>query len=183
MDLLPFITHLLSLRDPNAKDHSSHVNELASRLAREIELPAKDVEQIGFGAAIHDIGKVAINDFIVNKPGRYTEAEFLMVQQHALLGARMLAKLELEAVIPAMVLQHHENFDGTGYPYGLHGDAISLGARILRITDTYDALTTDRGYRPAYEPARALEIMEAESQFFDPDLLQAFLKMDGKSSA
>lgn len=177
MNLLPFMTHILGLHDPHAVEHSRNVNGLASGLARKLGLPSRLVEQIEFSAAVHDIGKMAINDFIVNKPGQFTEAEYLMVQQHSQLGANMIEKLDLDPIIAAIVLQHHENFDGTGYPQRLSSDQISVGARIIRITDTYDALMTHRGYRPARSHKQAISTMEAEAQHFDPEILDVFLRM------
>src|SRR5512143_1762547 len=116
MDLLPFLLHIISLHDPHAEVHSRNVNDLASQLARRLGMPGWQVEQVEFSAAVHDIGKIAINDFIVNKPGWFTEAEYMMVQLHSGLGAEILRKLDLDPMIAATVLQHHENFDGTGYP-------------------------------------------------------------------
>jgi putative nucleotidyltransferase with HDIG domain len=177
LDLLPFLTHIISLQDPHAQAHSDHVNDLAVMLSRRVDLSSRQLEKVRFAAAIHDIGKIAINDFIVTKPGKFTEAEYMLIQQHAVLGARMLEKLDLDPDIRTMVVQHHENFDGSGYPYNLSGEQISVGARIIRVTDTYDALTSHRGYRPAYSPQKAITIMELEEKFFDPELLEAFFKM------
>jgi HD-GYP domain-containing protein (c-di-GMP phosphodiesterase class II) len=101
-----------------------------------------------------------------------------MVQQHAMLGARLIESLNLDPLIPQIILAHHENFDGSGYPDGLQGEEIPLEARIVRITDTYDALTSDRGYRPAYTHKEAIQIMEGEQRFFDPQVLEIFFKME-----
>ena len=177
MQLLPFLTHIISLRDPHAESHSKHVNSLASALGRKVDLNADQLKKLEFAAAIHDIGKIAINDFILYKPGRFTEAEYMMVQQHAVLGARIIGKLNLDPIIADIILHHHENFDGSGYPNMVKGEQIIFEARIIRITDTYDALTTNRGYRLAYSHAKALAIMEHEQTFFDPELLEVFFKM------
>jgi putative nucleotidyltransferase with HDIG domain len=176
-DLLPFLTKIISLRDPHAENHSRQVNDLASALGRQAGLRPAQLEKLEFAAAVHDIGKIAINDFILHKPGRLTEAEYLMVQQHAMLGAQIIEKLNLDPLIPEIIRQHHENFDGTGYPNNLSGEQITFEARIIRITDVYDALTTNRGYRPAYTRKQALSIMETERQHFDPQLLETFFKM------
>ncbi len=176
-NLSPFFTHLIGLRDPHGEAHSNQVADLAFKLGQQLDLPAEQMEKLEFAAKIHDIGKVAINDFIVTKPGRYTEAEYLMVQQHALLGSKLIVTLGLDPIIHLTILSHHENFDGTGYPYGIRGNQIPLEARIIRIADTYDALTSNRGYRPAFFQKDALEIMEQEQQHFDPRLLETFFKM------
>jgi len=172
-----FLVHLMSLRDPHARRHSEHVSALASSLATALGLTSKEQTDIRFAAAIHDIGKLAINDFLMNKPGRFTAPEYLMMQQHAALGADMLLRLDLEPHVVAMVLQHHENFDGSGYPTRLIGGEISLGARIIRLADTFDALTTNRGYLEARPTTAALSIMEHASGCFDPQLQEAFHRM------
>jgi putative nucleotidyltransferase with HDIG domain len=175
--LLPFLTHVISLRDPHAENHSLHVNNLASALGRQMGMNSAQLEKLEFAATVHDIGKIAINDFIIHKPGRFTEAEYLMVKEHAGLGARIIEKLGLDPIIAEIILHHHENFDGSGYPNNLKGEQIIFEARIIRITDTYDALTTNRGYRPAYTRKQALVIMEKEQAFFDPYLLETFFKL------
>jgi HD-GYP domain-containing protein (c-di-GMP phosphodiesterase class II) len=177
-DLLPFLTRLISLRDPHANGHSDHVGDLAYSLGQKVGLSSEQLDLLGFAARIHDIGKIAINEFVINKPGRFTEAEYIMVQQHSMLGARLIESLNLDPLIPQIILDHHENFDGTGYPNGKKGEEIPLEARIIRITDTYDALTSDRGYRPAYEHREAIRIMETDQRYFDPQLLELFFKME-----
>ena len=177
IDLLPFLTSVIGLRDPHGKGHSHHVKELSSAFGRKIDLASNQIETLAFAAEIHDIGKIAINEFIINKPGRFTEAEYLMVQHHAQLGANLIETIGLDRPIHQIVLHHHENFDGSGYPQGLKGDRILLESRIIRITDTYDALTSNRGYRSAYTHKRAIAIMEQDHHLFDPQLLEVFLKM------
>ncbi len=177
VDLLPFLTSLIGLRDPHGKGHSNHVKELSVAFGRKIDLTSAQIETLAFAAEIHDIGKIAINGFIVNKPGRFTEAEYLMVQHHAQLGANLIETLGLDPLIPLIIRHHHENFDGSGYPHKLKSDQIPLESRIIRITDTYDALTSNRGYRAAYTNKKALAIMEQDHVFFDPQLLEVFLKM------
>jgi putative nucleotidyltransferase with HDIG domain len=176
-DLLPFLTSIIGLRDPHGKAHSNHVRELSSAFGRKLDLTAAQMETLAFAAEIHDIGKIAINEFIINKPGRFTEAEYLMIKHHAQLGANLIETLGLDPSIPLTILHHHENFDGSGYPHKLKGEQIPLEARIIRITDTYDALTSNRGYRSAYTHKKALAIMEQDRDFFDPRLLEVFFKM------
>lgn len=179
VDLLPFLTSIIGLRDPHGKGHSSHVKELSSAFGQKVDMTSAQIEMLSFAAEIHDIGKIAINEFIINKPGRFTEAEYLMVQHHAQLGASLIETLGLDPLIPSIILHHHENFDGSGYPDHLKGDQIPLEARIIRITDTYDALTSNRGYRAAYTPKKALAIMAQDQLLFDPELLELFFRMQG----
>jgi HD-GYP domain-containing protein (c-di-GMP phosphodiesterase class II) len=177
IDLLPFLTSVIGLRDPHGKGHSNHVMRLSSAFGRKTDLTSAQIETLTFAAKIHDIGKIAINEFIISKPGRFTEAEYLMVQHHAQLGANLIETLGLDPLIPLIILHHHENFDGSGYPHKLKGEQIPLESRIIRITDTYDALTSNRGYRAAYSPKKALAIMERDHYLFDPKLLESFFKM------
>jgi HD-GYP domain-containing protein (c-di-GMP phosphodiesterase class II) len=177
VDLLPFLTSVIGLRDPHGKGHSNHVKELSSAFGKKVDLTSAQIETLAFAAEIHDIGKIAINEFIINKPGRFTEAEYLMVQHHAQLGANLIETLGLDQPVHLFILHHHENYDGSGYPYRLKGDQIPLESRIIRITDTYDALTSNRGYRAAYSHKKALEIMAQEHTPFDPQLLEIFFKM------
>jgi HD-GYP domain-containing protein (c-di-GMP phosphodiesterase class II) len=177
LDLLPFLTSLISLRDPHGKAHSSHVKDLSAAFGRSMDMASAQIETLAFAAEIHDIGKIAINEFIINKPDRFTEAEYLMTQHHSQLGANLIETIGLEQPIHKIILHHHENFDGSGYPDHLKGEQIPLESRIIRITDTYDALTSNRGYRAAYSPKKALAILEQEHVFFDPRLLEIFLKM------
>ena len=180
VDLLPFLTSVIGLRDPHGKAHSGHVGEFSAAFGRHIDMPSAQIETLAFAAEIHDIGKIAINEFIINKPGRFTEAEYLMVQHHAELGANLIETIGLEQPIHRIILHHHENFDGSGYPHRLKGDEIPLESRIIRISDTYDALTSNRGYRGAYTHKKALVIMEQDHQLFDPQLLEVFFKIQGR---
>ena len=179
-NLIPFLIHLLALRDPHAKRHCNQVAKQSSALAVKIGLSSAEIENLEFAATIHDIGKIAINDFILNKPGRFTEAEYLMIQHHTVLGSNLVASLSLDPIIPAIILNHHENFDGSGYPNKKIGDQIPLEARIIRITDTYDALTSNRAYHPAYTHEQALNIMELEQHYFDPQLFEIFININYK---
>ena len=175
--LTPFLTAVIGMRDAHGKGHADHVMTLSTALGEAIKLASANLELLQFTAQFHDIGKIAINEFILSKPGRFTEAEYLMVQHHAQLGASLIEKLELDPRIHLGILHHHENFDGSGYPHKLAGNEIPLEARMIRITDTYDALTSNRGYRPAYTPKKALSIMEKENHCFDPELLKVFFRM------
>jgi len=177
-NLAPFFTHLLELHDPHARSHSNHVALLAVALGRRIGLNSEQITNLDFAGKIHDIGKIVINDFIVHKPGKYTEAEYGMIQQLTTLGSNLIKRLELDPSIHVAILHHHENFDGTGYPHKIIGEQIPLEARILRIADTFDALITDRAYRPARTYAEAEKIMRDETKNFDPKLLEIFFGMN-----
>jgi HD-GYP domain-containing protein (c-di-GMP phosphodiesterase class II) len=176
-NLLPFILRIMSARDPYARGHSDQVTELALELAKKMEFPPDQLALLEFASRIHNIGNIAISDSVLNKPTRYTEAEFSMIQQHTIMGAKIIDPLSLDPLIGKIILHHHENFDGTGYPHKLKEKQIPFEARILRIADTYEALTHQRFYRPAYSQPEALKIMEDQRPCFDPQLLEIFLEL------
>jgi HD-GYP domain-containing protein (c-di-GMP phosphodiesterase class II) len=127
------------------------------------------------GALLHDIGKIGILDQVLQKPGKLTSAEFALIQQHPSIGRRILEGIHgFERYLPIVEL-HHENWDGSGYPHGLHGAQTPLAARIVHVVDAYDAMTSDRPYRPGMRPAEALAILRkfAGTQF-DAEAMQAF---------
>ncbi|MGC8745590.1 MAG: HD-GYP domain-containing protein [Candidatus Saccharicenans sp.] len=126
---------------------------------------------------MHDIGKIVIPDYVLNKPVILTEAERLMIQQHPELGFKLVEALDLNPIIGEVILNHHGNFDGTGYPAQLKGKEIPFTARIVRIADVFDALTSDRPYRKAYSLEQALSIMEKQKSQFDPELYKIFLTL------
>lgn len=176
--LLSFILRVMNARDPYVQEQSERVAELALELAGEINLPPVRTSTLEFAARIHNIGNIAISESILHKPGRFTEAEIVMIQQHTILGAKIIEPLKLDPLIGLTILHHHENYDGTGYPHKLKAEEIPVEARILRIADTYDALIHPRQYRPAYSEEAALAIMEESRKCFAPQLLDAFFKMD-----
>ncbi|MBI5353568.1 MAG: HD domain-containing protein [Chloroflexi bacterium] len=177
------LTHLLiriaELRDPNAEKHSEGVAELSTALAERINMDVEGRIALQHAAKLHDVGKVAISDAVISKPSRLTRAEYLMVQQHTILGYQLLQPMKIDTVITSAILSHHENFDGSGYPHGLKGEAIPLEARLIRIADFYDALISHRSYRnnAAYSPAEALDVLEENRHCFDPVLFDTFVEM------
>jgi putative nucleotidyltransferase with HDIG domain len=178
-DLTQLLVRIVDLRDPNAERHSEGVAELSAELARRINMDVDEREVLQHAAILHDVGKVAISDSVINKPSRLTRAEYLMVQQHTILGYQLLQPMKINAVITAAILSHHENYDGSGYPEGLKGETIPLAARLIRIADFYDALTSHRSYRNkvAYGSADALDILQENRHCFDPFLFDTFVEM------
>lgn len=172
-----FLAAMIGARDPDLADHHVRLAETATRFAGRLGCAQSDIEMLSFGARIHDLGKLGISDFILNKPGRLTPAEFAMVRQHTTLGAGFLAPLELDRRLIEIVELHHENFDGSGYPYGLGGREIPFAARVVRILDAYDALTSDRPYHRGVPGGKALAIMGRETGRFDPELFDEFGRM------
>jgi putative nucleotidyltransferase with HDIG domain len=155
--------------------HSERVTELALKIGKALKLSRKELDNLQRGGLLHDIGKLGVPVEILDKPGRLTNEELEIIKQHPITGARILEPISAyEDVIP-IGLQHHERFDGTGYPYGTSGEEICLGARIMAVADVYDALISDRPYRAGIEKKRALEFIKKEAgKRFDPQVVNAF---------
>jgi len=179
IELTRLLVSIIDLRDPNAERHSEGVAELGAALSARINMDVEKRQILQHAAKLHDIGKVAISDSVINKPSRLTRAEYLMIQQHTILGYQLLQPMNIHAMIKTAILSHHENFDGSGYPEGLKGEAIPLEARLIRIVDFYDALTSHRSYRskPAYGSTEALDVLQENRHCFDPFLFDTFVEM------
>jgi putative nucleotidyltransferase with HDIG domain len=164
----------LDARYPETQGHSHRVARHAAAIAKRMGLPAVQVARIRTAAAVHDVGKIAISAAIVEKPGPLSDSEYAEVKRHAEIGAEMVAGLG-DGELARIVRHHHERLDGAGYPDGLSGDRIPLGARIIAVADTFDAITSTRPYRSAlrHKVALALLAEEAGSQL-DPDVVRAF---------
>ncbi|MBU0571128.1 MAG: HD domain-containing protein [Candidatus Omnitrophica bacterium] len=164
--------------EPGTARHSLRVTSFAVALARETKMKEKDVENLRFAALLHDIGKLAIDEEILFKKGKLSEQEFDEIKKHPGWGVEMLKPVSfLDYVLPVM-MSHHENFDGTGYPDGLKGDEIPYEARILAVADIYEALTADRPYRRAFSKEESIVIMEeSKGKKLDPMLVDIFLDM------
>lgn len=148
---------------PSTLGHTERTTGLAVRLAVRVGLPAAERELVRRGALLHDIGKISIPDAVLNKPGRLTPEEFAAVKRHPLEGVRIVEPLRsLRATLP-MIRWHHERANGSGYPDGLTGNAIPLTARLLAVADVYDALASDRPYRPAMSHADSVRVMRADA--------------------
>ena len=166
----------LDLRDRETEGHSRRVVEYTARLAHEIGLDTAFINDIRRGALIHDIGKIGVPDAVLHKPGPLDSEERKIIERHPQAGYEMLLGIPYLQEEIKIVLAHQEKWDGTGYPFGLKGDAIPLGARLFAIADTFDALTSDRPYRKGrpYEVARQI-IAEESGRQFDPRAVEAFL--------
>ncbi len=172
--LLTQLASGLEARDPYTHGHSRRVARHASNIAKRMGLSAAEVAKIRTAGVIHDIGKVNISMAVLHKEGKLTDGEFEIVKRHPVEGATMVSPLG-DDELTAMVRHHHERLDGTGYPNGLAGDAIPLGARILAVADTFDAITSTRPYRPAHAHKKAMAILTAEAGTqLDPDAVRAF---------
>jgi putative nucleotidyltransferase with HDIG domain len=175
---LEALTMALDLRDRETEGHSRRVVEYTARLARQIGLDKDTIEDIERGALIHDVGKIGVPDAVLHKPGPLDPEERKIIEKHPQAGYEMLLGIPYLREEIKIVLAHQEKWDGTGYPLGLKGEAIPLGARLFMIADTFDALTSDRPYRKGkpYEVARQIIAEEAGRQF-DPMAVKAFLEV------
>jgi len=165
----------LAARNPELGDHLAGVSELAEQVARRAGLGDAEVEEVRLGAELHDVGKMGLPDEILNKPGPLTPEEWIFVRRHTLIGERILFAAPALAGVATLVRSSHERWDGSGYPDGLAKDEIPLGSRIIAICDSFDAMMSDRPYRPAMSLDEALaEIESCAGSQFDPALVGAF---------
>jgi len=170
----------LKSQDEYTYFHSVSVCALMANLARELGLDDEQVHQLGLAGLLHDIGKTAVSEAILNKPGRLTAEEYAEVREHARRGHSLLTRdEEVPELALDVCLHHHEKIDGTGYPMGLRRDEISLAARMGAICDVYDALTSVRPYKAGLAPAATVAKMASWEGHFDPDLLFTFMKSIG----
>jgi diguanylate cyclase (GGDEF)-like protein/putative nucleotidyltransferase with HDIG domain len=169
------LAEALDVRDAATARHSKTVGRYAALIAKEIGLPADVVERVRIAGMLHDIGKIALSNLLLTKPDPLTDEEWVEIRRHAEIGARILANARM-ADIGEWVLAHHERPDGDGFPFGIANGDIPLEARILAVADAYEAMTSDRAYKPAMTPEEAKEELSrcAGSQF-DPVLVEAFL--------
>jgi len=160
--LLRRMSALLEARDPYTHGHSRRVARHAERIAIEMGLSREQVAKIRSAALVHDIGKINVPRPVLTKPGKLTDSEFALVKRHAADGAAMVASLG-DADLSAIVRHHHERMDGTGYPDGLAGGDIPVGARVIAVADTFDAITSARAYRKPRTHRQAIEILQREA--------------------
>lgn len=175
-----FVAGIVEGRDPDLGGHHQRLREGTMLFAQYVGFTPDEAKLLSVGARIHDIGKLFISEHILNKPARLTAAEVNLVQQHALIGRQFVEPLRLDSRIEEIVLYHHENYDGSGYPRGLVGEEIPIMARIVRIWDSFDALTMTRPYQHAVTPNHALHLLKQGSHLYDPYLLKAFTELISK---
>jgi diguanylate cyclase (GGDEF)-like protein/putative nucleotidyltransferase with HDIG domain len=167
------LARAVDARDVYTGSHSQRVADLAARTARRLGLPEEEVELTRLAASLHDLGKLAIPEEILRKPGPLTDPERMVLERHPQIGFRMLESLGVDPVAD-WVLHHHERWDGSGYPDGLPGDEIPLGARIIFVADAYDAMTSERVYRRRVDPEQAIaELRRCAGSQFDPGIVNA----------
>ena len=168
----------LETRDSETHGHSERVVNFSLRLGQELELDAEQMRSLEFGSLLHDIGKIGVPDAILRKPAKLTEEEWVRMREHPLHGQKILGDIEFLEGAARVVAQHHEKWDGSGYPLGLKGEAIDLCARIFAVADAFDAMVSDRVYRAGRTYDAALAELEAHAGIqFDPSVVEAFRRV------
>ncbi len=175
------IAAVVEARDPYTAGHQGRVAELAAAIAAELGQDAHETEGIRLAASIHDIGKIAVPSEILNKPGPLSAPEVELIKEHAQAGHDIVAGIDFPWPIAEMILQHHERLDGSGYPQGLRGDGILLGARIIAVADVVDAMEAHRPYRPARGPEAAMAtLIDGRGALFDAGVVDAYRRVAGR---
>ncbi len=171
------LVEALDARDPYTRSHSRNVTHFATGIARKMNLPSEQLSLIRRAAIVHDIGKIGIPDSILRKPGSLSETERSRMEDHVIIGVRILEQLHTMNEELPIVRSHHERWDGQGYPYGLAGEEIPIGGRILCVADAFDAMTSNRVYRPARSVASAIEALTSEQgKQFDVEVINALVE-------
>ncbi len=150
-EIIDCITCALDARDPYTAGHSERVSDMTLMVCRLIGLKKEDAEKIHIAAHLHDIGKIGVPDAVLHKEGKLTDEEFAYIKKHPAIGAQILGKSQALSELSGIVLMHHERYDGKGYPLGKAGAEIPIGARIIAICDSIDAMTSNRCYRKAHD--------------------------------
>ena len=178
LDLLERLALAAEFRDYVTGRHTQRVGELCGLLAAQLGLPRERVDLLRRAAPLHDVGKIGIPDAILLKPGRLSDDEFATMREHVDVGAKLLAKGQSDLMILAerVALTHHERWDGSGYPRGLHGDDIPIEGQIVAVADVFDTLINERPYKPAWPIERAIaEVRRQSGRWFAPHVVEAFM--------
>lgn len=176
--LIETIISVLDARDPYTFEHSWRVASISELIAKKMNLDKELIERIHIAAHLHDIGKVGVPDHILNKHGALSSEEFDIIKSHSRIGYNIINKIEILSDLSPNILHHHERWDGLGYPFGLKGKEIPIGARIIAIADTFDAMTTKRSYKSAVNLDDAFsEIKRVQGAQLCPDSVDCFLSM------
>src|SRR6201981_595031 len=166
-------------KDPYTHGHCERLAQYSARLGEQLGLPEDQITALRRAGIVHDVGKIAVPDAILLKPGRLTPDEWTIIREHSVVGERICAPLKSFRFVLPIIRHHHEKLDGSGYPDGLRGDAIPITARVLQIVDVYDALTTERPYKKAFSITNALQTMreEVSKGWWDPHIFDQFERL------
>lgn len=171
---------LEKLREKNhyTYQHSLNVYMYSISIGEKLKLKTTELKQLGQGALLHDIGKLKMSDKILKKPDSLTELEYQKIKKHPIQGVKIIGNNKNISNLKTAILEHHENFDGSGYPFGLSGENIALNARIIRIADSFDTMVSNRVYQSALPIEKAItELKENAGQQFDPEIVKSFAEL------
>ncbi len=172
------LANAIDIRDTYTSAHSQHIADLAAEIARLLQCTGDEIEAVYWGGLLHDIGKIGIPDSILNKPAKLTQSEWATIYQHTIIGAKIIAPVKKLANVAPIIEHSHENYDGSGYPYGVKGEEIPLGARVIRVVDSFSAMITERPYKQTRSIDEAInEIITYSGTTFDPLVTKAFLQV------
>jgi len=184
LDSVKLLAEMIDAKDPYTRGHSDRVRRLTMRIAMKLGFDGKRLESFVFGALLHDIGKVGIKDEVLQKQGPLSSEEYQCIKRHPLIGVKIVEGIDFFKEQISIIRNHHEHFDGSGYPDGLIGEVIPLEARIIAIPDAFDAMTSLRPHRRAMPVEDVvLEMERGKGKQFDPRILEIFLSERVYSSA
>ncbi len=178
--MITLVSYALEAIDRYTSGHLMRVSDIAGLISEEMGMGGEPTEKIRFAGLVHDIGKIGIEESVLTKKGKLTDEEYAHVSAHSIIGERILGLAINDEEILKVVRNHHERYDGAGYPDGIYGEDIPLGARILAVADTYDAMTSDRPYQKAASHREAVAELKMQSGFqLDPLVVEVFSSMVG----
>jgi PAS domain S-box-containing protein/putative nucleotidyltransferase with HDIG domain len=177
-EIIEAMARMVEIRDPYTAGHQRRVSELATVIAKEMDLPKEKIEAVRVAGMVHDIGKIYVPAEILSKPSRLNDMEYRMIKQHSRLGFDILSSIEFPWPVADIVFQHHERMDGSGYPDGISGENISIEARIIAVADVVEAMGSHRPYRPSLGMKQALgEISKNKGILYDSQVVEACLRL------
>jgi putative nucleotidyltransferase with HDIG domain len=177
LDSVKVLAEAIDAKDPYTRGHSERVGRMSLSIANHLDFAEGRLEVLEYGALLHDIGKIGIKDEVLQKPGPLSAGEYQYIQEHPLIGAKIVEEIDFFKDKIPMIRHHHEHFDGSGYPDGLIGEAIPLEARIITVPDAFDAMASLRPHRKALPLQDILvELEKGKGRQFDPKILEIFLR-------
>ena len=181
IEALEMIAKMAEAKEGLTSEHMNNVGKYAFLIAKKLGIPEKECRELQYAAKIHDLGKMHVPEMILNKAGKLTDDEFRIIKSHTWMGLDIIQKVKYNPIVKKaedIILYHHENYNGKGYPEGLTGECIPVSARIVRIADAFDALVSKRMYKESWHPDNALKYLEKQrGKLFDPHITDLFLEI------